>query len=46
MADFVSSVSGVDASTHTSPVESWMAVERPPQGKSPRGPRPKGLFVA
>lgn len=40
-AALVSDVSGVDARTQTSPDASWMAVERPPSGKSPR--RANGL---
>lgn len=36
IVSFVSSVSGVDARTHTSPVESLTAVDRPPQGKKPK----------
>lgn len=37
----VSSVNGVEAMTHTSPVDSLMAVERPPAGKTPS--KVKGL---
>ena len=33
--DFVSSVRGVDARTQTSPLESLIAVERPPNRKKP-----------
>lgn len=38
---FVSSLKGVDASTHTSPFFNLMAVDRPPTGNSPK--RANGL---
>ncbi len=38
---FVSSFKGVDANTQTSPLLSFMAVERPPKGRKPS--RAKGL---
>lgn len=41
IAALVSGVSGVEARTQTSPVESRTAVERPPKGKIPN--RWKGL---
>jgi hypothetical protein len=41
IAALVSGVSGVEARTQTSPVESRTAVERPPKGKIPN--RRKGL---
>jgi hypothetical protein len=40
-AVFVSSVRGVEASTHTSPLDNLMAVERPPKGIKPN--RKNGL---
>lgn len=41
MAVLVSGVKGVEASTQTSPVDSLIAVDRPPNGKIPN--RVKGL---